>query len=239
VIEREPGADWRELQVRVAAILQESGLQAEVGKKIVTARGAVEVDVYATDPTATPPTVYLCECKRWSLAVPQGEVQTFRTVVADAGAHVGLFISARGFQAGAYDVVKHTNLHLVSWAEFQAMFVERWCREYWVPLLRHGAGSLASYVDPVSSDAWVRQAHGEPVEPEEAAGFIVHDMWGPPFVQWGEVGSPESLVPAIWALREKYRQYLPPEVREATSLRELLESLIFVAVDRLRRTSRE
>src|SRR3954468_23876030 len=98
MIENEPGADWRDLQQRVAIILSECGLTSEVGRKIGLVRGTVEIDVYATDPTTTPPAVYLCECKRWRTKVPQAEVQAFRTIVSDAGAHFGLFVSAAGFQ---------------------------------------------------------------------------------------------------------------------------------------------
>lgn len=74
MIEREPGTDWRDLQRRVAAILQECGLHTEVGKSVTTARGTVVIDVWALDRTTTPPALYFCECKRWSTAVPQGEV---------------------------------------------------------------------------------------------------------------------------------------------------------------------
>ena len=65
MIEKEPGADWRDLQQRVAAILLECGLVAEVGRSLGLARGTVEIDVYATDPATTPRAMYLCECKRW------------------------------------------------------------------------------------------------------------------------------------------------------------------------------
>lgn len=106
MIEREPGADWRELQQRVAAILAECGMTTEVAKTIRVARGNVEVDVYAEDPSTRPRGVYIGECKRWRARVPQAEVQAFRTIVADAGAHFGLFVSALGFQAGAREVVR-------------------------------------------------------------------------------------------------------------------------------------
>ena len=132
MIENEPGADWHDLQQRVATILVECGLAAEVGRSVPVARGTVKIDVYATDPTTTPPAVYLCECKRWRSRVPQAQVQAFRTVVSDAGAHFGLCVSAMGFQAGAFEVIKHTNVHLLGWKEFQKLFLERWCSNYWV-----------------------------------------------------------------------------------------------------------
>lgn len=229
MIEKEPGADWRDLQQRVAAILGESGFAAEVGRNLRLARGTVEIDVWATDPTTTPRAVYLCECKRWRSRVPQAEVRAFRTIVSDAGAHFGLFVSAAGFQAGAFEVVEHTNVHLLGWQEFQDLFLERWCSTYWVPALRTRGDRLAGYVDPVSSDAAIREFQGEPIEPAEAVGLFVLEMWGDPFnnIAAEMLGQPaESMANAIWRRRDKYRAYLPERAAEAESLRDLLDGML-------------
>lgn len=241
MIEPQPGTDWMDLQCRVAVILQECGLVAEVAKSLVTARGTVEVDVYATDPQTTPPGIYLCECKRWRSRIPQGQVQTFRTVVADVGSHFGLFISAEGFQAGAYEVTRHTNVHLLDWVGFQKLFLERWCTNYWVPTLRSRGDFLAEYVDPVHSDAFIREAHGQPLEPAEAVGVLVHDMWGAPFnntiaTMLGEPSEP--VAEAIWEHRNRYRRYLPTAVAEARCLRQLLDALLAFAERWVEETAR-
>jgi hypothetical protein len=171
----------------------------------------------------------LCECKRWHSNIPQAEVQTFRTIVSDAGAHFGLFVSAIGFQTGAFEVVKHTNIHLLSWQEFQGIFVERWCRTYWVPTLRTCGDRLAGYVDPVSSDAAIRENNHEHLEPEEAVGLFVLDMWGDPFndIAATMLGRPQlSVVKAICSCCDRYRKYLPKSAAKAKSLRELLDALL-------------
>ena len=233
MIENQPGTDWRDLQQRVGSILRECGLAAEVDKPLRLARGTAEIDVYAMDPETTPAAVYLCECKRWRSRVPQGDVQTFRTIVSDAGAHFGLFISAEGFQAGALEVVKHTNVHLLDWLDFQRLFLERWCSRYWVPTLRTRGDRLAGYVDPVGSDAAMREAYGEPLEPAEAVGLFVHDMWGHAFnnIAAATLGRPnEPVVDAIWERQERYRAYLPTRVAEARFLRELLDALLEFAI---------
>jgi hypothetical protein len=152
--------------------------QQRTDRELQLARGKAAIDVYASDPSTTPPGIYLAECKRWRTSVPQAEVQAFRTVIADAGAHFGLFISASGFQSGAFEVVKNTNVHLLDWQQFQNLFLERWCRRYWIPTFRTRGARLADYVDPVGSDAAVREAHGEPLEAAEAVGLFVLDMWG-------------------------------------------------------------
>jgi Restriction endonuclease len=229
MIEEQPGRDWRDLQERVAAILEECGLDSDVNHPLDLARGKAVIDVYALDPTTTPPAVYLCECKRWRSHVPQGEVQAFRTIVSDSGAHVGLVISATGFQSGAFEVVRHTNVHLLEWQGFQDLFLERWCRTYWIPTLRTRVDRLASYVDPPISDAAAREAHGEPIEQAEAVGLFVLDMWGEPFNNIGAaiLGKPsEPVAQEIWLRRDMYKAYLPKPAAQATSLRELLDSLL-------------
>lgn len=237
MIEREPGADWRDLQARVSAILSDCDLHCEVAKTITTARVTAEIDVYGEDRTSIPTAIYLCECKRWQTRVPQGEVLAFRTVVADSGAQHGLFISASGFQSGAYEAVHHTNIRLLSWAEFQEMFAERWCRKYWVPAFRRGADRLAGYVDPVSSDAAIKHHHGEPLEPEEAVGLMAHNMWGAPFMDLLVEYAPRvPLCPAIWRLRDKYNEYLPEQIRRSEYLRDLLDSLLGFTAGWMKRT---
>jgi Restriction endonuclease len=233
LIEHEPGTDWRDLQARVACILNECGLNSEVGRQLATARGSFEIDVHATDPTTTPPATYLCECKRWRAAVPQAEVMAFRGVVADSGAHFGLFISASGFQSGALEVVRHTNVHLVDWIGFQDMFAERWCREYWVPTFRNRADGLAGRAEPINSDAAGRHHRGESISRAEAVGLFALDMWGEPFNGLDVFAGlpPEPLLPAIWAHRDRYRGDLPPLAAEAQCLRDLLEALTGFADD--------
>jgi len=226
MIEREPGQNWRDLQHRVGEILNECGLKAEVSKEIRLARGSSEIDVFAIDLAASPNAIYVCECKRWSVKVPQAEVQAFLSIVANAGAHVGLFISANGFQSGAYEVAKLTNVHLLSWTEFQHMFIERWCANFWVPVFRERCDRLVSYVDPTSSDAWHRFEAGETVEPAEAIGMMAQKMCGEPFTPLRDRRLAEPLTPAIWALRALFQKFLPERIAQTQFLREVLEDAL-------------
>jgi len=229
LIECKPGTDWHDLQVRVSQVLCECGLDSHVGVKIPTARGQFEIDVYATDPTTSPPAIYLCECKRWTTRVPQAEVQTFRTIVTDVGAHFGLFISSAGFQEGAFDVVNHTNIHLLNWCGFQQLFIERWCKHYWIPTFRKRADRLAGRVEPICSDASIRETNGEPLEPYEAIGLMALSMYNPKYTGMfsNVLRSYEgSIANDIWLLRDRFRQYLPKKVADAQDLRTFLDNLV-------------
>jgi len=219
-----PPADWRALQARVAAILNECGFNAVVARQVQTARGAVEIDVYATDPTAAPPTVIYVECKHWAVNVPQGEVQQFRTVVQDGGAHVGLFVSSQGFQAGAFRVVENTNVRLMTWAEFQQLFEERWIRRYWVPAVQAVGSPIATATEPLINDAWMRQTNGEHVEEWEAVGMFSNSAYT---LNGIGVAADDNLAAEIDNLRNEHAQHLPQSIVQAHNLRGLLE--LFVA----------
>jgi hypothetical protein len=125
VFDRLPG-DWRELQAMVGQLFAEMGCEVEVGKVVDNVRGAKEIDVYVRDTSVAPAALYLCECKHWQRAVPQEIVHSFRTVLQDTGAHRGYIISSGGFQSGAFEAAKNTNLDLLSFPELQDIFFDRW-----------------------------------------------------------------------------------------------------------------
>lgn len=86
------------------------------------ARGTSELDVYAEQRLGNHVSSLACECKHWKSSVPQAAVQTFRTVLADTGIDAGYVISTSGFQSGARDAARHTNVRLVNWSEFVGIF---------------------------------------------------------------------------------------------------------------------
>ena len=142
-------SDWHELQEEVAQILGECGMRSAVDVEVKTARGSVKVDVVAEDNSRTPPVVILCECKLWKQSVRQSVVHSFRTVVNDSGASLGLVISPRRAQRGAYEATEHSNVRVLSWAEFQAMFEERWTRNYLLTVLSRESHALVEYTQPI------------------------------------------------------------------------------------------
>lgn len=150
-INRSSPENWRDLQIQVGQILKESGLKTEIGKKIQLVRGKKEIDVYAEDSTTQPVTIYLCECKNWRSSVPQEVVHSVRTVVTDCGANWGFIISSAGFQSGAYEAAKSTPVRLLTWDEFQELFVDRWMQNYMIPRLRSELHELQPYTEPLCS----------------------------------------------------------------------------------------
>lgn len=58
--------------------------------------------------------------------VNQNIVYSFRSICTDIGAHYGLIISKKGFQSGAEETRKATNIHLLNFEQFQETFYEEW-----------------------------------------------------------------------------------------------------------------
>lgn len=139
--------DWRDLQNKVAQLFNEIGCTVRISEKASLVRGHKEIDVLAMDSGTAPASTYAIECKNWSNRVPQEVAHSFRTVVADLGAHHGFIVSRKGFQSGAYEAVKSTNVSLLNFTELQQLFVDRWLvsmAKRYEPL----ADALFPYWDP-------------------------------------------------------------------------------------------
>jgi restriction system protein len=149
MITAEAPRDWRALQEEVARILDEAGMAVEVEKPVSTARGTVNVDVYAEEKVKGRRYVLLTECKNWARRVPQHVIHAFRTVVAESGANVGYIVSSGGFQSGALTAAELTNLRLVTWPEFQDDFEETWIENHLLPTVWERLDPLFSYTEPL------------------------------------------------------------------------------------------
>lgn len=154
ITEQEP-VSWQDLQNDTAQILAECGFTAEVEKTIPTARGNVELDVYAKEIVQGREYTTIVECKNWTSRVPQAIVHAFRTIVSDMGANSGYIVSKAGFQSGCFDVIEHTNIKLFTWEEFQAEFLDQWYRRFYMQQIEERLDPLCSYLEPLPAmTAW-------------------------------------------------------------------------------------
>lgn len=231
--------DWKDLQQQVSQILKECGLEADLEKRIETVRGTVEIDVYAKDSTQTPAVIYLCECKHWESSVPQTIVHAFRTVVADYGANFGLIISSKAFQSGAYEAAKNSNVQLLTWIEFQELFVERWINNYMLPRIYREADPLIEYTEPVNSRIF-RKADALPKKKQKrfiqlrrqyqflayfALNISIQSSIAASFISSPIIGSRLPELPMKNAMRTENHNIeggLPIDLINAESLREFL-----------------
>jgi len=221
--------DWRDLQKQVAQILGECGFETEVEKKINTARGTVDIDVFAEDPTQKPSVIYLCECKYWQSAVPKSVVHALRTVTSDFGANWGFIISLTGFQSGAYEAAKHSNVRLLIWEEFQELFADRWFERYMAPRLTEEANPLVEYTEPINSRIF-RKADALSAEAQEQFKVLREKYYQLALLTLlmyvpGIKGYQRPQLPLCKKPTERLLVGggIPEDVLEATALREFLE----------------
>jgi len=149
IYDTEP-ADWKDLQNRVGKIFSDMGFTASVEKDIETVRGIVNADVYAEKTAQLTREVHICECKLWNAPIPKSVVHSFRTVISDYGANAGYIISKNGFQSGAIEAAKNSNVFLLTFNEFQNEIREKWL-DYVVDELEKVGYPFRKITDPMES----------------------------------------------------------------------------------------
>ena len=138
---------WEELQDYVALLLNQAGYHATSPCTIDTVRGQVEVDVLVEAPDALVKKI-ICECKFWKTPVPKEKVHAFRTAVHDSGAALGLLISRVGFQSGAIEAARLSNVQLLTWEEFTDLIEDKWIIAELKHLKKYSE-PLSVYIDPL------------------------------------------------------------------------------------------
>jgi DNA-binding beta-propeller fold protein YncE len=107
-------SNWREYQHEVAAFFRKQGCEAEVEKKVQGVRAKHEIDVYVTFSRSGIKCTWLVECKLWKTRVTKEKVMALKSIVDDVGADRGIIVSEVGFQSGALNAVRDSNVTLVT-----------------------------------------------------------------------------------------------------------------------------
>ena len=141
--------DWKDLQNKVSDILEQCGFKVQKELTTETVRGKVELDVYAEETIKGRKYSIVCECKYWKSKIPQNVVHGFRTVVSDLGCNVGYVITTSDFQSGSMTATEKTNIELLTWENFQALFFESWYESYFSPQIAKRLDPLLTYCEPI------------------------------------------------------------------------------------------
>lgn len=226
MITRSTPDSWQSLQIEVGRILKECGFDVEVEKKIQSARGAVELDVYAEEMVRGRKYAIACECKYWKSRIPQNVVHGFRTVVQEIGANIGYIVSMEGFQSGAVAAGDLTNLKLVTWQEFQDHFEESWFEEFFTKQIDERLDGLMTYAEPFLP-AWFEKMSEE----DQSAYFSLkekYDLFGMIMQSLGPYSrllrkEPLPTLPLRARLKpDPILKTIPDHILDETAYRELL-----------------
>ncbi|MFG6439770.1 restriction endonuclease [Roseateles sp. LKC17W] len=107
-------ADWDDYQEEAAALFRSMGLDAVTNVTIQGVRTTHDVDVVVKSHHAGFGVTWLVECKHWKSAVSKLHVLALREIVSDAGADRGILLCEAGFQSGAIEAAKLTNVLVTS-----------------------------------------------------------------------------------------------------------------------------
>lgn len=106
--------DWRAYQEATAAVFGRLGCNAQVDFRVTGARATHDIDVYATFLRSGILCTWVIECKLWKTRVPKEKVLALKSLIDDLGADRGIIVSEAGFQPGAQDAARGTNITLVT-----------------------------------------------------------------------------------------------------------------------------
>ena len=106
--------DWQEYQEKTASFFRKQGCIAEVDAKVKGARATHNLDVRVSFSNHGIDCNWVIECKLWNKRVPKEKVLVLKTIVDDIGADKGIILSEKGFQKGAYDAARQSNITLVT-----------------------------------------------------------------------------------------------------------------------------
>ncbi|MBA1364897.1 restriction endonuclease [Burkholderia gladioli] len=106
--------DWRAYQEATAEVFRRLGCNAQVDFRVTGARATHDIDVYATFLRSGILCTWVIECKLWKTRVPKEKVLALKSLIDDLGADRGIIVSEAGFQPGAQDAARGTNITLVT-----------------------------------------------------------------------------------------------------------------------------
>jgi restriction system protein len=230
MITRSSPDSWQALQTEVGRILSECGFAVEVERKFDSARGAVELDVYAAETIRGRRYAIVCECKYWKSRIPQAVIHGFRTVVQEVGANVGYIVSLEGFQSGAIAASELTNIELVTWEQFLDLFEESWFEEFFTKQIDEKLDGLMTYAEPFLP-AWFEKMSEE----DKSMYFSLkekHDLFGVVMQSLGPYSrilrkEPIPTLPLRARLKpDLILKTIPDHILDETAFRELLEASI-------------
>lgn len=219
---------WEQLEDLVAAILTESGMLARRQVTLDLPRGNVDVDVFAEETVDGIVHRTICECKFWKANVPKEIVHAFRTVMQETGANRGYIISRVGFQSGAYSAAQSTNIELVTFANFQERYFDKWYRNR-VWSVERSIGNFNTYYEPLGPPGYAKLETEDERKAYEAVldKYLFAGMALMPFSPYlGMLGTYRvPLLPFDFALVEERGVTVPADIKTAGGYREFLSLL--------------
>lgn len=110
---------WSDYQDQVAEFFRSLGMEADTNVAVQGVRTKHDVDVEVRGRHVGFELFWIVECKRWATKVPKEKVLALRTIVDDVGADRGIMMAESGYQSGALQAARSTNVMLTSLADLR------------------------------------------------------------------------------------------------------------------------
>ena len=111
--------DWYNFQEEICKHFISIGAEAKTNQTIKGARTEHDIDILVKTKFLGEDLTWIVEAKYWKSNVPKEKVLALRTIVDDIGVDRGFIISQNGFQSGAYEAAKNTNIKLKTFDELK------------------------------------------------------------------------------------------------------------------------
>lgn len=110
---------WKKFQEVTAQVFRQIGCVVEEDISVEGARAKHDVDVLVSFDSHGFKVKWVLECKAWNTNIPKEKVMALKSIVEDVGADKGFIISKIGFQPGATESAKSTNIELITLDELK------------------------------------------------------------------------------------------------------------------------
>ncbi len=117
---QEMNEDWFAFQEKIKEHFVSLGADAETNVRISGVRTAHDIDILVRTRFLGEDLVWIVEAKHWKTKVTKAEVMTLRSIVDDVGADRGFIVSLVGFQSGAKEASRSTNVTLKTFEQLKA-----------------------------------------------------------------------------------------------------------------------
>lgn len=112
-------SNWYKFQEEICEHFRNLGASARTNVTVKGARGSSDIDVVVESKYLGTDFKWFIEAKYWNSNVTKETVHAFFTILQNTGADRGFIISKTGFQSGAIEATKHTNISLYTFEEFK------------------------------------------------------------------------------------------------------------------------
>ena len=116
--------NWFEFQEEICTYFKSLGFEAETNKTVIGVRTSHDIDIFVETKFMGQNLTWIIEAKKWNSKVNKLQTLGLRTIVDDIGADKGFIISEKGFQKGAIEASKNTNISLLTFEQLRNQTID-------------------------------------------------------------------------------------------------------------------